>query len=507
MIKKLMPARLSYSDWETCQGELAWIPGESGSTLRSQHYPKFFGFYGKGVVIDEGCCFTHPERICLSEDVRINREFICYGSGGVFIGAHVRIGPRCFLHSANHEQDLSRGCYHETGYNYAAVHIGPMCLISANVAILPGANLGAGCFVACGATVTRKSFPELTRLVGVPARPFGGCSPSTQATEIAHSTEVFGIRVADQQEKECWQAILEYLRLPQVAVYLGNQPLPESVRGQLVTDRARSASDSSVMTWKMDKSCNLNHIQDLPQAIQHSWSPSAAKQESCWSQLVSLQFYYSFKRLSKLPSRARRVELFWWLVANQLFVFHDIHGCVEWRRSFDKVITEFDVAQVRCEIQPDSSSWNNSIVPMAARLLMENKKSPWMTSVQISCLTDICRGNISGKVEGNGVATIRKALWFAIAINSNETILARQILSDFRARERLDERCGMWFENSSCSGGYCYSPLLIPILATLAGEHHESLDFCHRRLTHAPLDWRRPEIKSAGNFFTASDSI
>src|SRR5690606_3028608 len=108
------------------------------------------------------------------DDARINIGALIYGSGGVWIGRHARIGPRCFIHSANHDVagvGASSGlAFFERSYRDDAVMVGDLCLISANVSLLPGVRLQPGAFVACGAVVPRGTYPGHVHLRGVPAR-------------------------------------------------------------------------------------------------------------------------------------------------------------------------------------------------------------------------------------------------------------------------------------------------------------------------------------------------
>lgn len=130
-------------EWEKVQISYADVPGLEGVALRRLHYAPFFLGFGHEVVVEEGCRFYHPWQIVLEDDVRINLRGLFYGSGGIYIGRHVRIGPRTFIHSANHDiaSEDSRA-YFERGYDYQSVVIGENSLISADVSILPGAQLG-----------------------------------------------------------------------------------------------------------------------------------------------------------------------------------------------------------------------------------------------------------------------------------------------------------------------------------------------------------------------------
>ncbi len=224
--------------WESVQDALADLPGEEGVRRRGESYAPFFLRFGREVFIAAGCRFYHPQRIALDDDVRFNEGALVYGSGGVRIGRHARIGPRLFLHSANHEIDPSPLAFHERGYDYAPVSIGDNCLISANVSILPGTSLGANTFVAAGAVVTGRAYEDDTRLVGVPAR-----AVAVEARAQPHRPAPVVAIVAGPHDPRgiALERIAATLGLPQVArVDPAAGALPESVRSVIdLTGNAR----------------------------------------------------------------------------------------------------------------------------------------------------------------------------------------------------------------------------------------------------------------------------
>jgi acetyltransferase-like isoleucine patch superfamily enzyme len=158
------------TSWEAVQNRFADIPGQDGELLRAAEYRPYFLRLGMDVVINPGCRFYHPDRIVLDDGVRINEDVLIYGSGGVRIGRNVRVGPRVFIHSANHDVSAGPTAFFERGYSYESVRVGDNCLISGNVSILPGASLGNGCFAAAGAVITRGDYADESRLRGVPAQ-------------------------------------------------------------------------------------------------------------------------------------------------------------------------------------------------------------------------------------------------------------------------------------------------------------------------------------------------
>lgn len=211
--------------WDEIQAELADIPGEKGVALRAEAYAPFFLRFGAGVRIEEGCRFHRPEGIVLDDDVRINVGTLVYGSGGVHFGRHCRVGPRCFIHSANHDTAPSSEALFERGYAYHPVIIGDNCLLSANVSLLPGAELGAGTFVACGAVVLSGQYGDESFLAGTSAttRQRPGPPDWTESPTIALMAR------ADSPELDAARLLVTALGLPQVRVCEHNATLPASV--------------------------------------------------------------------------------------------------------------------------------------------------------------------------------------------------------------------------------------------------------------------------------------
>lgn len=213
--------------WDSVQARYADTPGGTGVRLRQFHYAPYFMRFGSEVVIEEGCRFYHPDRIVLDDDARLNIGCLVYGSGGVWIGRHARIGPRVFVHSANHDVTVGDPrAYFERGYTYRATVVGDNSLISANVGILPGARLGNGCFVAAGAQVTAGQYSMGARLAGVPAALVEKDSGIASASgESASEIVLLG---CEEAEIDRAAHLLSVLCLPQITVQSTKERIPES---------------------------------------------------------------------------------------------------------------------------------------------------------------------------------------------------------------------------------------------------------------------------------------
>lgn len=275
-------------DFEALQAELGDLRGPEGSQRRVAAYRSHFQRLGRGVVIGPGCRFRHPDRIELDDDAALNEGVMVFGSGGVRIGRHARIGPRVFVHSANH--DISPGplAFHERGYAYAPVQIGDGCLLSAGVQVMPGSTLGGGSFVAAGAVVTSGAHGPGSRLFGIPARPASedpaGGHPMTPAEPLAlraHTT------TAARQAR----VVLSHLGLPQVTVLEPEQDAGPHVRD--VQDVGRPTSTPTIR--RRFRTAPVHDPEDTDQL----------------AQAATLTVYYAIKRRRKRPPDSAWEQVRW----------------------------------------------------------------------------------------------------------------------------------------------------------------------------------------------------
>jgi len=246
-----MPEFLTLYDWVDVQARFADLPGEKGIALRAKHYAPFFLGFGSGVQIEEGCRFFKPEFIFLEDDVRINIGGLFYGSGGIVIGRHVRVGPRCFVHSANHDiaPDDPRAFF-ERGYDYRRTVIGANCLISANVSILPGAVLGHGSFVACGAVVACGDHGQGSRLFGTPAQHRAKKDAGARTTSAQDYPEIAFIVPQDRSDlADAVDLLRETLGLVQAVCLHAGAPVPGSVAVVVCLGGATPALGCAAEVW------------------------------------------------------------------------------------------------------------------------------------------------------------------------------------------------------------------------------------------------------------------
>lgn len=114
-------------------------------------FPPFYTDYGKniklgkGVFINEGCCFQDQ--------------------GGIEIGDNTLIGQQVVIATLNHDLNPAR----RKNMLPSPVKIGNNVWIGAHATILPGVTIGDNAVVAAGAVVT-KDVPANVVVGGVPAK-------------------------------------------------------------------------------------------------------------------------------------------------------------------------------------------------------------------------------------------------------------------------------------------------------------------------------------------------
>jgi len=114
--------------------------------------------------------FEYRERIHIGVRTFINADFEAIGSGEVWIGDDVLIGPHARLYTPNHPLDPAvRAEGWEIGL---PIRIEDRAWLGGSVVLCPGVTVGAGAVVAAGAVVT-KDVPAGAIVGGNPARVLG----------------------------------------------------------------------------------------------------------------------------------------------------------------------------------------------------------------------------------------------------------------------------------------------------------------------------------------------
>ena len=102
--------------------------------------------FGRGTFVNHGCYFMD--------------------GGTIHIGENVFIGPFCGFYTASHPINYVD---RNKGFERALpIVIGDNCWFGANVSVMQGVTIGAGCVIAAGSVVT-KDIPENCLVAGVPA--------------------------------------------------------------------------------------------------------------------------------------------------------------------------------------------------------------------------------------------------------------------------------------------------------------------------------------------------
>ena len=108
------------------------------------------------------------ENLILGENIYIGPEAWFVLRGKCHIGNGTIFGPRCKIHTSNHNYEGEMLPYDHI-YNVKGVTIGENVWIGADVAIMPGVTIGEGAVIAACSCVT-KDVPPLAVVGGNPAK-------------------------------------------------------------------------------------------------------------------------------------------------------------------------------------------------------------------------------------------------------------------------------------------------------------------------------------------------
>ena len=120
------------------------------------------------VVLCQPYTITHIENLILGENIYIGPEAWVVLRGECGIGNGTIFGPRCKIHTSNHNYEGEMLPYDHI-YNVKGVTIGENVWIGADVAIMPGVTIGEGAVIAACSCVT-KDVPPMAVVGGTPAK-------------------------------------------------------------------------------------------------------------------------------------------------------------------------------------------------------------------------------------------------------------------------------------------------------------------------------------------------
>ncbi|WP_375167238.1 acyltransferase [Cnuibacter physcomitrellae] len=147
---------------------MAWIARRAllPHRFRPALYRAFGVAIGHGVLILDGVEVT-SSRLRIGDRVFLNRHVFIDCQAEVSIGNDVQIGNHVKLITSTHAVGPSSRRAGESVPR--PVSIGDGCWLGADVVVLPGVRVAAGCIIAAGAVVTVSTDPD-GLYAGVPAR-------------------------------------------------------------------------------------------------------------------------------------------------------------------------------------------------------------------------------------------------------------------------------------------------------------------------------------------------
>jgi len=131
----------------------------------------------EGAFITPGSRFSEAD-VLIKKGTRINGSMVVRGKGELVIDKYVAIGEELRVITSNHSINypnlqlfLSNYLELEGDFQYKGkIKIGAASWIGDRVVILPDAQVGVGCVVGAGSTITRGKYPAFSVLAGNPAK-------------------------------------------------------------------------------------------------------------------------------------------------------------------------------------------------------------------------------------------------------------------------------------------------------------------------------------------------
>lgn len=191
------------------------VPGGLGYFLRKRFFGPLFRSVGSGPILGRAVVLRHPGRISLGnrvaiddftlldaggageagirigDDVIVSRNCVIQGKtgpvaignrtdigcntvlssvSGIEIGEAVLVAAACYIGGARYVTERRGIPFMDQGvYSRGPIAIGDGSWLGANVTVLDGVRIGAGCVVGAGAVVTRD-VPDGFSVAGIPAR-------------------------------------------------------------------------------------------------------------------------------------------------------------------------------------------------------------------------------------------------------------------------------------------------------------------------------------------------
>ncbi|MGI8623013.1 MAG: acyltransferase [Solirubrobacteraceae bacterium] len=126
---------------------------------------------GAHTHVRDGAVLKSSGVLRVGEEVTVSFDDVLACTQSIEIGDLVGLGERVTITDSDHTHDGSDTHYLRQPLRVAPVRLGRNVLVSANAAVLRGADVGANAVVAAGAVVGGGKYPAGWLLAGAPARP------------------------------------------------------------------------------------------------------------------------------------------------------------------------------------------------------------------------------------------------------------------------------------------------------------------------------------------------
>ena len=161
---------------------------------RNEIIEKILGYFPENLVLLSPFTADYGKNIKLGKNVFVNINNYFMDGASIEIGDHVFIGPSCGFYTANHPLNYTR---RNQGLEKALpIKVGNNCWFGANVSVMPGVTIGAGCVIAAGAvvmccrrrldapTIKVVTIPKMLQKTGPPVMVKIGSTPASTAPSL-----------------------------------------------------------------------------------------------------------------------------------------------------------------------------------------------------------------------------------------------------------------------------------------------------------------------------------